>query len=89
MIKFPFPTSSLKCAMSVAAFPGGMLGARTRLRHHLLSLVEWCASCNNKVNDIIEKIKTKDLRETNLLILAGANVVAELDRNRNIFGKGG
>ena len=31
-----------------------------------------------KVNDIIEKIKTKDLNGTNLLILAGANVVADL-----------
>ena len=33
--------------MSVAALPGGMLGARSRLRPLLLSLVGWCASCNN------------------------------------------
>ena len=33
--------------MSVAALPGGMLGARSRLRPLPLSLVGWCASCNN------------------------------------------
>ena len=33
--------------MSVVALPGGMLGARSRLRPLPLSLVGWCASCNN------------------------------------------
>ena len=37
--------------MSVAALPGGMLGARTRLRPLPLSLVGWCASCNNDNNN--------------------------------------
>ena len=46
MAKFPFPTSSLKCAMSVAALPGGVLGARNRLKPLPLSLVGWCANCN-------------------------------------------
>ena len=32
MVEFSFPTSSLKCKISVAALPGGMLGARSRLR---------------------------------------------------------
>ena len=50
MVKFPFPTSSMKCAMSVAALPGGMLGAHSRLRPLPLSLVGWCASCNNTVH---------------------------------------
>ena len=50
MVKFPFPTSSLKCAMSVAALLGGMLGALSRLRPLPLSLVGWCASCNNKIS---------------------------------------
>ena len=35
-------------AMSVAVLPGGMLGARSRLRPLPLSLVGWCASCINK-----------------------------------------
>ena len=51
MVKFPFPSSSLKCAMSVAAFLGGMLGARSRLRLLPLSLVGWCASCNKNNNN--------------------------------------
>ena len=33
--------------MSVVALPGGMLGARSRLRPLPMSLVGWCASCNN------------------------------------------
>ena len=37
--------------MSVAALPGGMLGARSRLRPLPLSLVGWCASCNNDNNN--------------------------------------
>ena len=50
--KISFPTSSLKCAMSVVALPGGMLGARSRLRPLPLSLAGWCASCyNNNDND--------------------------------------
>ena len=52
MVKFPYPTSSLKCAMSVAALPRGMLGARSRLRPLPLSLVGWCASCNNNNNNV-------------------------------------
>ena len=36
--------------MSVAALPGGMLGARSRLRPLPLSLVGWCASCNSNNN---------------------------------------
>ena len=51
MVKFPFPTSFLKCAMSVADFPGGMLGARSRLRPFPLSLIGWCSSCNNNNNN--------------------------------------
>ena len=51
MVKFPFPTRSLKCAMSVAALPGGMLGARRTLRPLPLSLVGWCASFNNNNNN--------------------------------------
>ena len=51
MVKFPFPTSFLKCAMSVAAFPGGMLGARSRLRPLPQILVGWCVSCNNYNNN--------------------------------------
>ena len=39
MVKFTFPTSSLKYAMSVVALPGGMLGARSRLKFLPLSLV--------------------------------------------------
>ena len=53
MVKFPYPTSSLKCAMSVVAFPGGMLGARSRLRSLPLSLVGLCASCNNKGSKVV------------------------------------
>ena len=45
-------TSSLKCAMPVAALPGGMLGACSGLRPLPLSLVGWCASCNNNNNNI-------------------------------------
>ena len=41
----------MKCAMSVAALPGGMLGDRSRLRPLPLSLVGWCASCNNNNNN--------------------------------------
>ena len=51
MVKFPFPTSFLKCAMSVAALPGEMLGALSRLRPIPLSLVGWCASCDNNNNN--------------------------------------
>ena len=49
MLKFPFSTSSLKCAMSVVAFAGGMLGARSRLKPFPLSLVGWCMSCYNNL----------------------------------------
>ena len=51
MVKFPFPTSSLNCAMSVAAFPGKMLGARSKLRPLPLSLIGWYTSCNNYNNN--------------------------------------
>ena len=51
MVKFPFPTSSLKCAMSFVAFPGGMLGACSRLRPLSISLIGWCASCNTSNNN--------------------------------------
>ena len=51
MVKFPFPTGSLKCAMSVVALPGRMLGARSRVRHLSLSSVGWCESCNNNNNN--------------------------------------
>ena len=37
--------------MSVADLPGGMLGARSRLRSLPLSLVGWFGSCNNKDNN--------------------------------------
>ena len=50
MREFHFPTSSLKYAMSVAAFPGGMQGARIRLRLLPLSLIGWGASCNININ---------------------------------------
>ena len=47
MEKFSFPTSSLKYAMSVVTLPGRVQGARRRPRPLPLSLVGWCASCNN------------------------------------------
>ena len=37
--------------MSVAALPGGTLGACTRLRPLPLSVVRWCANCNNNNNN--------------------------------------
>ena len=36
--------------MSVAAFPGGMQGARRSLRLLPLSLTGWGASCNANIN---------------------------------------
>ena len=47
MVKFPVPTSSLKCAMSFAALVGGLMGALRRLKPLALFFVGWCASCNN------------------------------------------
>ena len=70
MVKFPFPTSSLKCVMSVAAFPSGMLGTRSRLRPLPLSLVGWCASCynnnNNNNNNNNKKKKKKKKKKKNI-----------------------
>ena len=40
---------------NVAALPGGMLGARSRLRPLPLSLVGWCASYNNN-NKTVEMV---------------------------------
>ena len=37
--------------MSVAALPDKMLGACSRLKPLSLSLVGWCASCNNNNDD--------------------------------------
>ena len=51
MVKFPFPTSSLKCAMSVEALSGGMLRACSRLRPLPLSLVGWYVICNISKNN--------------------------------------
>ena len=43
--------SFLKCAMSGAALPGGMLGAYRSPRPLPLSLVGWCVSCNNNKSE--------------------------------------
>ena len=51
MVKFPFPTISFKCAMSVVVLPAGMLEGCNRLRPLPLSLVGWCASCNDNTKD--------------------------------------
>ena len=52
MIKFPFLSNSLKCAISVSTLPGRMLGCRTKLKPlPLFQEIGECASCNNNNNN--------------------------------------
>ena len=75
MVKFPFPTSSLKCAMSDAAFPDGMLGARSRLKPLPLSLTGWYATCNNSNNNNIDNSNDPSFKPVCLNGLCGKAII--------------
>ena len=60
--------------MSVAALPGGMLGARSRLRPLPLSLVGWCASRNNNNNTTNKNYKDLEIEITRMYHLNAATI---------------